>query len=186
MRTLLHRTACLAGALTLSLAAWTAGAAADDEQGVKLELGPYSIVAPKTWKQKQPTVRIIAYEFAAPAAEGDKTDGRFTVMAAGGTIEQNIERWYGQFTQPDGSQTADKAKSDKKTIAGQTVHVVDVSGTYKDQAGPFAPAVMREDYRMLAAIIETKQGNVFLKFYGPKKTIAEHEKAFQEMVGSLK
>ena len=44
----------------------------------------------------------------------------------------------------------------------------------------------RDDYRMLAAIIETKAaGNYFVKFYGPKATIAENEKAFQELLLSL-
>jgi hypothetical protein len=61
-----------------------------------------------------------------------------------------------------------------------------MAGTYKDQRGPFAPAVNRKDYRMLAAIIETDEGNLFLKFYGPKRTIAEHEKAFRKMVEEMK
>ena len=40
---------------------------------------------------------------------------------------------------------------------------------------------------MLGAIIQTKdKGNYFLKLYGPKATIDENEKGFQEMVKSLK
>ncbi len=172
------------------VAAWAlvgdlAGVAAAEE-GKTIQFGKYSMQAPKDWKQKEPAVRIIAYEFAAPAAEGDAADGRLTVMGAGGTIEQNVERWYGQFTQPDGSKTADKAKVEKKSIADQTVHTVDISGTYKDQRGPFAPAVEREKYRMLGAIVETKEGNVFFKFYGPEKTIAKHADAFWGMINSLK
>lgn len=175
--------ACLFAA---TAALTTTAATAADEEGKAIEFGKYSMQAPKDWEQKQPTVRIIAYEFAAPAADGDATDGRLTVMGAGGTIDQNVQRWYGQFTQPDGSNTADKAKVDKKAIAGQTVHTVDISGTYKDQRGPFAPAVERENYRMLGAIVETKEGNVFFKFYGPQKTIAKHADAFWAMINSLK
>ncbi|MBC7854218.1 MAG: hypothetical protein IAF94_12355, partial [Pirellulaceae bacterium] len=92
--------------------------------------------------------------------------------------------------QPDGSSTKDKAMVEKKTVGGTPVHIVDISGTYKDSpAGPFAggKTVNREDFRMLAAIIETKAaGNYFVKFYGPKATIAENEKAFQELLLSLK
>ena len=180
-------------ALLLSLSlAWSLSAALGQAQEVKaeakgktVELGKFKITAPAEWKQQQPKSRILAYEFSAPAAEGDKTDGRMTVMAAGGSVEDNINRWYGQFTQPDGGSTKDKAKVEKRTIAGQEVHIVDLSGTFKDQAGPFAPAVEREKYRMLAAIIVTEEANFFVKFYGPQRTIAEEEKAFRGMINSL-
>ncbi|HEX5444854.1 MAG TPA: hypothetical protein VFW87_13540, partial [Pirellulales bacterium] len=106
----------------------------------------------------------------------------------------NIKRWYGQFRQPDGGSTADQAKVEQKTVAGQDVTLVDVSGTYLDKpGGPFAggKTVEREDYRMLAAIIETTQkgkktGNYFIKLIGPRKTIAENQKAFDAMIESLK
>ena len=63
----------------------------------------------------------------------DTEDGRLTIMGAGGSIEANIDRWYGQFKQPDGSSTKDKAKVSKSKVAGQTVHMVDISGTFKTQ-----------------------------------------------------
>ena len=80
----------------------------------------------------------------------------------------------------------------KTEIAGHEVRLVDVSGTYNDRRGPFAPAVKRPDYRMLAAIVSIgkKEGapasNYFIKFYGPKKTVAANEKAFTAMIESLK
>jgi len=175
---------CLAVGLALAVAAESM--AADDAETHQMKLGPVTLRAPQTWKHKEPTVRIIAFEFLAPAAKDDKQDGRFTVMEAGGTIEANLERWYAQFTQEDGGDTKKLAKVEKKTIADQTVHLVDVTGTYKDQRGPFAPAELRKNYRMLGAIIQTKEGNLFLKFYGPKQTIAEHEKAFRQMVEEMK
>jgi hypothetical protein len=150
-----------------------------------IELGKFKMTAPADWNQVPPKSRILSHEFSAPKAEGDKTDGRLTVMQAGGSVEDNINRWYGQFTQPDGSSSKDRAKVDKRTIAGQEVHMVDISGTYKDQAGPFAPAVERQKYRMLAAIVVTEQGNFFLKFYGPERTVAQHKKAFDGMIESL-
>jgi hypothetical protein len=151
--------------------------------------GKLALKAPGTWTKKTPKINFIEAEFEAPAAKGDENGGRVTIMGAGGDIKTNIERWYGQFLQPDGSDTKDKAKLEKKTIGGNPVHVVDISGTYKDTpGGPFAggKTVNRENYRMLAAIIETKAaGNYFVKFYGPKATIAENEKAFGELLQSL-
>ena len=107
-------------------------------------------------------------------------------MSAGGGVDANIERWYGQFTQPDGASTRDRAKVKKIKVGGEEIHLVDLSGTYKDQRGPMAPAVQREKYRMLAAIIPTKNaGTYYLKLYGPERTIADSEKAFVTMIEGL-
>lgn len=159
---------------------------AEDAEKKEIKLGKLATEAPKDWKQEQPRVRIIAYEFSVPAEGDDEKDGRFTVMAAGGSLDANIDRWVGQFTQPDGGSTKDRTKTEQIKVGGNDVHVVDISGTYKDQAGPFAPAVSRANYRMLAAIVVTPEANFFLKFYGPQKTVAKNEKAFMSMVKGLK
>ena len=151
--------------------------------------GKIAFKAPGAWTKKKPPNNLVEVEFEAPPAKGDEKGGRMFMMGAGGTIEQNIDRWYKQFSQPDGSDTKDKAKVEKKTIGGNPVHLVDISGTFKDMpGGPNAggKSTNRENYRMLAAIIETKAaGNYFVKFYGPKATIAENEKAFAELLQSL-
>ena len=169
-------------AVSLGLAVQTARLQAD--QGVELRLGKLRMTAPAQWKQVQPRVRIIAYEFAAPKAEGDPVDGRVTVMAAGGSIEANIARWKGQFRAPGAA--APRVKVEKTKINGYTVHLVDLSGTYLDRRGPFAPAVPRRGYRMLGAIIQTPEANFFVKFYGPVATVNRHEKAFRQMIQSIR
>src|SRR5690349_11214026 len=125
-------------ALGLSLAAST-GSAADEKKKaekneekkgektvVELGEGKLTVTAPAEWKKVQPKSRIIEYEFATKSAEGDKEAGRVTIMGAGGSVEDNIKRWISQFSQPDGSDTKDKAKVEKKTIDGKEVHFVDL------------------------------------------------------------
>ena len=108
-------------------------------------------------------------------------------MGAGGSVDANINRWMTQFTQKDGKATRDRAKIEKFKVAGQEVHLVDIGGQFKDQRGPFAPATLREDYRMMGAIIVTdKLGQYFVKMTGPQKTITANEKAFKKMIDSLK
>lgn len=154
---------------------------------IGLAEGKLQLTAPKTWVRKQPKTRIVEHEFAVPVAEGDSIEGRFTVMGAGGGVEANIDRWLGQFSQPDGSSTKEKAKIQKMQVNGVEVHFVDIGGNFKDQPGPFAPAVTRENYRMLGAIIVTeKSGMHFLKLYGPKATIGGQEQAFKDMLNGLK
>jgi hypothetical protein len=150
--------------------------------------GKIELTAPAGWTKKQPQNRIIEAEFATPAAAGDEAPGRLTAMGAGGSIDDNVNRWAAQFAGDNGA--AATPKRDKLTVSGSEIHIVDLSGTYKDTpGGPFAggKTVMRDNYRMLGAIIQTKEaGNYFLKLYGPKATIDAAEKDFQTMVKNLK
>jgi hypothetical protein len=149
----------------------------------------FSLAAPEGWKRVQPKSSIVETEFSIPSEGEGLQPGRMTVMGAGGSVQANVDRWYGQFAQPDGSDTKSKATSKKLKLAGCDVTIVDITGTYKDApAGPFAggKAVDRPDYRMLAAIVETPdRGNYFLKFYGPGKTVAKHADGFRAMVEGL-
>jgi hypothetical protein len=149
--------------------------------------GKVAFTVAEGWKKVQPKNRIIEAEFEVPAAKGDAVPGRLTAMGAGGDVEANITRWAGQFVAPAGGEV--KPQIDKLEVAGSEVHIVSLTGTYKDTpGGPFAGAkpVLRENYQMLGAICQTKAGNYFLKLYGPKATIAENEKAFRSLVESMK
>ncbi len=178
------------GILALAIGPSLAADKEDADRRMPLADGQLEISAPKGWQRKQPRSNIVEHEFAIPAAKGDAQDGRLTVMAAGGSIDANIERWIGQFTQPKAGEPKPKPEVEKQKIAGLEVHFVDIAGTYKDSpGGPFAggKSIERPDYRMLAAIIVApKIGNYFIKLYGPEKTIQDQEKGFREMIEGLK
>lgn len=160
---------------------------AENDRRVTLAEGELLLDAPKSWVRRPPKNKLIEHEFAIPSGQDEKPEGRFTAMGAFGSLEANMSRWFGQFAQTDGSATKDKAKVEKRMIAGLEVHYVDVAGEFKDSPMPGAPVVMRPDYRMLGAIIVTeKMGQHFLKFYGPKEVVAANEKAFEEMLNSLR
>ena len=164
-------------------------AVAEESRAFTIASGALSLEAPADWKRVQPKSGIVETEFAIPSAGADEQPGRMTVMGAGGSVQANVDRWYGQFAQPDGSATKDKATTKTLKLAGCTVTLVDVGGTYKDMpGGPFAggKSVDRPDYRMLAAIVETpQQGSYFLKFYGPGTTVAKHADGFRKMVEGM-
>jgi len=164
-------------------------AVAEDARAFTIAGGGFALEAPAEWKRVQPKSGIVETEFAVPSAGEGLPPGRMTVMGAGGSVQANIDRWYGQFAQPDGSATKDKATTKTLKLAGCSVTLVDVAGTYKDMpGGPFAggQAVDRPDYRMLAAIVETPdKGSYFLKFYGPAATVAKHADGFRTMVEGM-
>jgi len=163
--------------------------AADGLRAFAIAGGTLSLEAPAGWQRVPPKSGIVETEFAIPSAGEGVPAGRMTVMGAGGGVQANVDRWYGQFTQPDGSATKDKASTKTLKLAGSTVTLVDVAGTYKDMpGGPFAggKVIERPDYRMLAAIVETPDaGSHFIKFYGPAATVAKEADGFRKMIEGM-
>ncbi|NMC21423.1 MAG: hypothetical protein GYA33_13510 [Thermogutta sp.] len=162
---------------------------AESTDGGELVLaGKYRVTPPQGWQPRRPAVNMIEYELSVPAAEGDPRDGRVTFMAAGGSVEANIDRWLAQFTQPDGADNRERAKIETIQAAGTEVHLVDISGTYNESSGPMmGNAVPRENYRMLGAIIAAPDGGMpyFIKFYGPARTVSANADAFRKMIEEM-
>ena len=157
---------------------------------IELAGGKIQLKAPADWKVAPPKNRMIAYEFAGPADAAKEKQARITVSSATGGVEANIDRWYTQFSQPDGSATKDKSKVEKLDVAGQTIHVVDIPGTFADSggAGPFqqAPTVKRDNYRLLGAVIETKElGLHFIKVTGPTESVEKLKEGMLKMLKSM-
>jgi len=150
--------------------------------------GKLKLQVPGHWTKETPKFDMIESEFKIPATEGESLPGRVTIMASGGPVEANIDRWIGQFQQPDGKDTKDKTKIEKKTISHATVHIVEISGTYLDAAGgPQGPKTERENYMMLGAIIEMPEsGNYYVKSYGGQETMKANRDGFKKMIEGLK
>lgn len=156
-------------------------AAAPPNDGT-LAIGPLHWTVPKTWVRKAPGMMLLA-EYAVPKADGDKENARLTVSQFGGTVEDNINRWKGQFKK------LDKEKEEPLDVGGVKTTLVDLSGTFEDSRGPMAPAVTRPDYRMVAAVVEVpnqQQLLTFIKCYGPAKTMAAHADEVKAFIRSMK
>lgn len=140
---------------------------------------------PKDWKSVQPKMRMIAAEFQAPQEAKADEAARVTFMQASGSIDDNINRWVGQFE----NAKREDAKVEEVKIDGATVHMVELTGDFKNSMGPFnpQPAQVLKNHTMLAAIVDTqKGGKIFIKMTGPQKTVADQKDAFREMVKSAK
>jgi hypothetical protein len=133
-------------------------------------------------------MRLATYK--VPAAKGDTEDGECGVFffgsQQGGSIDANLARWLGQFTQANGQPIAAFEKKTKIDVGGIPVTVVDVSGTFLFSATPMSQdKTPKAGYRMLGAIVEGPQGSVFFKFTGPSGTVAANAAAFDGMLKSI-
>ncbi len=155
---------------------------AEATQDVVLAEGALLLKAPGHWDKVQPKINMIEAEFAIPKLEADQVNGRVTMMASGGSIAANIERWFGQF-----ELEGEPKEPVVKEINQVKVHLVDLSGTFLDTMGnPGGPSTKRKNYRMLAAIIESPEGNYYVKCYGPAALMEKNVAAFEKMIDSVR
>ena len=125
-----------------------------------------------------------AATYTVAAAAGDHEDAECVVYffgkGQGGGVQANLDRWKGQFSQ------ASAPKLGKRTIHGLPVDTIDIAGSYAGMAGPMGGAATpKPGYRMLGAIVENAEGNIFLKFAGPAKTVAANQSKFEQLLGSF-
>jgi hypothetical protein len=103
-------------------------------------------------------------------------------------VEPNLTRWLGQFTQPDGSDTAQKAKRSQRKLGGMNVVTVDATGTYSGGMGMpgAAPAAPQPDSQLLGAIVSGPKGPVFFKLTGPRESVERARPGFDALLHSLR
>ncbi len=154
-------------------------------------LGELKYEVPKGWISEQPASKMRRAQFRLPGVQGSKDAilGVFYFPGGGGSVEDNLNRWYGQFKQPDGSTTASHVQRQEKEVNGLKVTVVYVTGTYLQPQNPMmmsGPVEEKSGYAMLAAIVDTPQGPWFFKAVGPQKTIDHWRDSFTKFVDSFK
>lgn len=141
--------------------------------------------APAGWKAG-PSQIMRAATYAVAAAPGDTAPAECVVYffgaGQGGTVEANIERWKGQFTS---SGKPAPAIVFRRTARGVTMTTVDVAGEYSGLGGPMAASKPVPGYRLLGAIVEGPDGNIFVKFTGPAKTIAANKAKYDQFLASF-
>ena len=125
-------------------------------------------------------------QFRLPG-EGGAADASLVVYhfgaSGGGGVEANLERWAGQFEQPDGSSSRAAMKSTARTLKGVPVTDVDLGGTYVAETSPGSGERVREEgWRMLASILQSSAGDYYVKLVGPAPTIARWEASYERFV----
>jgi hypothetical protein len=166
-------------------------AAHESTGGSEKSLGSLRISVPAGWVEQAPSSSMRKAQFLLPKAEGDGADAELVVFyfgpGQGGSVEANIDRWVGQFGQPDGASSRDKAKTTKSETSGMAVTFVDLAGTYQAPIMPGAPEAHNSPgYRLLASVVETPEGPWFFKLVGPEKTIGKWSESFHQFIQSIK
>ena len=143
-----------------------------------------TLQVPASWEQKKSTSSMRLAEFVIPALGGDSEPADLVLYYTGlrgmGPVDANIERWVGQID----------AKGRKvKIFTGKSKNgrytLVDGRGTYLKPVGPPIQRKSRPmpGAQMLAMILETEKGPVYLKLTGPEKTVTGAADDLRNAVG---
>lgn len=156
------------------------------EQELSLARGRVAAAAPDEWEQVEPRSMILESEFRVPApAETDADPARLTMMAAGGSIDQNLQRWVAQFRGNVGGADMSAADIKTKPIGDAEITTIDISGTYMD-GPPRGPKTPKDNYRLLGAIVPLAEGRAyFFKLVGPKATVDAAAEGFDTLIESV-
>ena len=142
--------------------------------------------APEGWVSETPTNNMRAAQYKLPGEAG--ADASLVVYffgaGQGGPVQANLDRWIGQVQQPDGSQSKDKAKTEKITVNGMNVTLLDVTGSFTDSGMGGGSSQPIPDARMRAAVYETAKGNYFVKLVGPRATVDRWSQAYMDFINS--
>lgn len=153
--------------------------------------GGLAWVVPTGFVAEAPESSMRAAQYAFP---GENGEAKATLAVfyfgpnMGGSVQDNIDRWLSQVTQPDGRTSREAARTAHRTIAGMSITTVDVTG---DLAGgmPGMPgataAAPASNQRLIGAVAEGPEGLVFFKMTGPASTMDRARPAFTAFVASL-
>jgi hypothetical protein len=146
--------------------------------------------APHGWIEEPPSSGMRVSQYRLPNAEGDADETVCYVShfpGSGGSVEANLQRWFEQFTQPDGRPSSAVAKVAKAEYHGLKQTTVDLTGTFQQSTTPMGPtSEEKPGFRMLGAVVETPGGPWFVKLIGPERTVARWEKSFYEFMKSFR
>jgi hypothetical protein len=150
--------------------------------------GTLTYKVPDAWKEEAPSSSMRIAQYRLPGIEGadDAELAVFVFPGSGGGVQANIDRWIGQFKQPDGSDSKDKTEVKNVKSNGLPVSIIYVTGTHLKGSMMGGPTTELKNYAMIAAIVETSTDPWFFKTVGPEKTIKHWQSEFENFAKTFK
>lgn len=163
----------------------TSSSPAGADRTAPARAGGLTWTAPDAFVRKPPKSSMRVAEYSLTGAPQAELGVFYFGADQGGSVDANMARWVGQFTQPDGSPT--QSKRSERDVKGIKVSLVEATGTFgggMSMPGGPAPTIM-QDAMLLAAIAKGPEGSVFFKLTGPKAAIEGARAAFDELIASI-
>lgn len=166
----------LAAAGPLSLAAQTK----------ELTLLDYHVTPPASWTPRTPSSSSRLAEFTVPqTADGA---GEIVVYFFGPqqqpNVEANLARWKGQFSLPDGSPVLERVTRDSS--GAFPLVFAEYEGSYRRGIGAGSTDSVRAGQRLIAAIVPTPKGTMYIQLFGTAARVAAERDLFTAFVKAIR
>jgi hypothetical protein len=156
---------------------WAATAAPAEQPVEPVKVGAFTFAVPNGWKKVMPSspMRKAQLEIGQGSDKAEVTFFQFGA-GQGGNAEDNVARWFAQFP-------GSEAKREKNTVQAGSVKITyaTTEGTFSSGM-PGAPTTPMSGYALCGAILESSEGNVFIKMTGPEAVVKSATEAFKKMV----
>ena len=155
---------------------------AQDKEPIKA--GEFSFTYGEPWIRQAVTSSMRAGQLTYKQADEklQNVDVVFFYFGTGGAggIQANIDRWAGQFVGEA------KTNTEKKTVNEREIVYFTGNGTFEESmGGPFSGnRVKKENHSVLAAILPSDNGPVFLKMTGPADAVEAARASFEKLAES--
>jgi hypothetical protein len=165
--------------VSLICALATAVFGADDT----FKAGSFNFEKPASFTSKPtPPGGMRAAQLEYKGSDGKTAEAIFYYFGQGqgGGTQANVNRWLGQFEEPK-----DKinSKVEEKKVGSGKITYVEAEGTYKSGM-PGAAPTPKPGTKLLGAILESPNGNVFARMTGPIATVKAADADFRKMIES--
>ena len=146
------------------------------------KVGEFTFATPSGWEWVPTTSLLRKAQLRFPSGQEAQAEVLFFYFGTndGGGIQANLDRWIGMF---EGPKDKLNAKTEETTVNGHKIHYVQAQGTFLSGM-PGGPKTPQPGTMLLGAIIESRDGAVFLRCTGPVETVQAGSKTFRSLVES--
>jgi hypothetical protein len=155
-------------------------------QARELTLLDYHVEAPAAWIPRSPGSTSRLAEFTLPQT-GDGS-GEVVVYFFGAqqqpNVDANLARWKGQFSHPDGSPVIEQVTRDSS--GAFPLVFAEYDGSYRRGIGAGSADSVRTGQRLIAAIVPTPKGTMYIQVFGAAARVAAERNTFTAFVRAIR
>lgn len=152
-------------------------------QGSAVTLLEYKAAVPSSWVSKTPSSTSRLAQFIVPGSDSAEIVVFFFGASQGGNVDANLTRWRGQFSSGDAKPAYERVTRDSSGKFPLTI--AEYSGTYRRGVGMGSADSVRTGQTLIATILETPRGAMFIQLFGPSARVAAERDTFIKFVKGI-
>jgi hypothetical protein len=143
----------------------------------------YKASVPAAWVARTPSSTSRLAQFVVPGADSGEIVVFFFGASQGANVDANLTRWRGQFSNGDTKPTYERVTRDSSGKFPLTI--AEYSGTYRRGIGAGSADSVRAGQMLIATIVETPRGTMFVQLFGPAAGVSAERDTFIKFVKGI-